>query len=199
MLWYGSSEGSSAGVSNKRGNAAAGLGALWCHRHLVQAQECPPLPTMHSKNDQILLHLSYQPLVWRGWIIVSSKLDWKKVFRITPRKPYSWLLCFLFRILDSWIYKYVTFFFSTDHLRLVNFSPVDQEVLKTCIMENYHPGVARVDTPGVEDNSLKFDLRGSPSFNLHARSLLVHLFAAAVHLGFQIVASVTLISTLIIC
>ena len=57
-------------------------------------------------------------------------------------------------------------------------------------MENYHPGVARVDTPGVEDNSLKFDLRGSPSFNLHARSLLVHLFAAAVHLGFQIVASV---------
>ena len=62
-------------------------------------------------------------------------------------------------------------------------------------MENYHPGVARVDDPG----GLKFDLRGSPSFNLHARSLLVHLFAAAVHLGFQIVASVTLISTLIIC
>ena len=66
-------------------------------------------------------------------------------------------------------------------------------------MENYHPGVAS----GCEGNSLKFDLFGSLRFNhcgcLQARSLLVHLFAAAVHLGFQIVASVTLISTLIIC
>merc|ERR1712088_988934 len=82
---------------------------------------------------------------------------------------------------------------STEHLRLVNFSPGDQEVLKTCIMENYLPGVARVDTSGGEGNSMKFDLVGSPwdnhSGGLHGRSLLVHLFAAAVNLGFQIAAS----------
>ena len=40
---------------------------------------------------------------------------------------------------------------------------------------------------------MKFNLFGSPWSNhgagLHARSLLVHLFAAAVNLGFQIVAS----------
>merc|ERR1712062_35686 len=37
---------------------------------------------------------------------------------------------------------------STDHLRLINFSPGDQEVLKTCIMENCLPGVTRVDSSG---------------------------------------------------
>merc|ERR1712119_26504 len=74
-----------------------------------------------------------------------------------------------------------------------NFNPEDQEVLKTCIMENYLPGVDGVDTSGVEGNSVKFNLVGSPWSNhgagLHARSLLVHLFAAALSLGFQIVAS----------
>ena len=82
---------------------------------------------------------------------------------------------------------------STDHLRLINFSPGDQELLKTCIMQNYLPGVARVDASGDEGNSVKFDLMGSPwsshGGGLHARSLLVHLFAAAINLGFQIVAS----------
>ena len=82
---------------------------------------------------------------------------------------------------------------STDHLRLINFSPGDQELLKTCIMQNYLPGVARVDASGDEGNSVKFDLMGSPwsshGGGLHARSLLVHLFAAAITLGFQIVAS----------
>ena len=60
-------------------------------------------------------------------------------------------------------------------------------------MENYLPGVTRVDSSGGEGNSVKFDLVGSPWSNhgggLHARSLLVHLFAAAINLGFQIVAS----------
>ena len=82
---------------------------------------------------------------------------------------------------------------SVDHLRLINFSPGDQEVLKTCIMQNYLPGVASVDTSGAEGNSLKFDLIGCPwsshGGGLHARSLLVHLFVAAINLGFQIVAS----------
>merc|ERR550534_823607 len=82
---------------------------------------------------------------------------------------------------------------STDHLRLVNFSRGDQEVLKTCIMENYLPGVSKVDIGGGKGNSVKFNLVGSPWSNhgagLHARSLLVHLFAAALNLGFQIVAS----------
>ena len=78
-------------------------------------------------------------------------------------------------------------------LRLVNFSPGDEEVLKTCIMENYLPGVAIVEASGDEGNSVKFDLTGSPwsshGGGLHARSLLVHLFSAAINLGFQIVAS----------
>jgi len=88
-----------------------------------------------------------------------------------------------------------TFVTSTDHIRLINFSPHDQELLKTCIKQNYLPGVAGVwqEISGVEGNSVKFDLVGSPwssyGGGLHARSLLVHLFAAAINLGFQIVAS----------
>merc|ERR1711971_260225 len=82
---------------------------------------------------------------------------------------------------------------STDYLQLVNFNPGDQEVLKTCVMENYLPGVSKVDISGSKGNSAKFNLVGSPWSNhgagLHARSLLVHLFAAALNLGFQIVAS----------
>jgi len=83
---------------------------------------------------------------------------------------------------------------STDHIRLVNFSRGDEEVLKTCIMQNYLPGVSqKVDASGTEGNSMKFNLIGSPwsshGGGLHARSLLVHLFAAAINLGFQIVAS----------
>merc|ERR1712008_97442 len=66
-------------------------------------------------------------------------------------------------------------------------------VLKTCIMQNYLPGVGVFHASEIEGNSLKFDLTGSPWRNqgggLHARSLLVHLFAAAINLGFQIVAS----------
>ena len=82
---------------------------------------------------------------------------------------------------------------STDHLRLIDFSPGDEEVLKTCVMENYLPGVNSVDTSGSEGRSVKFDLFGSPwgswDDGLHARSLLLHLLSAAFSLGFQIVAS----------
>ena len=66
-------------------------------------------------------------------------------------------------------------------------------MLKTCILENYLPGVSVRNTSGAESNSLKFTLAGEPwcshTGGLHARSLLVHLFAVAVNLGFQIVAS----------
>merc|ERR1712119_4000 len=51
---------------------------------------------------------------------------------------------------------------STAHLRLVNFSRGDQEVLKTCIMENYLPGVYKDKGEG---NSVKFNLVGSPWSN----------------------------------
>jgi len=84
---------------------------------------------------------------------------------------------------------------NTDHILLINFSPGDQELLKTCIMQNYLPGVAGVwqDLPGVEGNNVTFNLVGSPwsshGGSLHARSLFVHLFAAAINLGFQIVGS----------
>merc|ERR1712088_768906 len=89
---------------------------------------------------------------------------------------------------------------NTDHILLINFSPGDQELLKTCIMQNYLPGVARVwqDLPGVEGNNVTFDLAGSPwsshGGGLHARSLLGHLFAAAINIGFQIVGSSDLYS-----
>ena len=90
---------------------------------------------------------------------------------------------------------------SAGNLRLIDFSPEDQEVLKTCILENYLPGVSVRDTSGAESNSLKFTLAGKPWNNhgegplsthgagLHAKGLLVHLFAAAFNLGFEIAAS----------
>ena len=60
-------------------------------------------------------------------------------------------------------------------------------------MKNYLPGASLLKTSGAEGNSLKFTLTGNPwsshGAGLHARSLLVHLFAAAINLGFQIVAS----------
>ena len=90
---------------------------------------------------------------------------------------------------------------SAGNLRLIDFSPEDQEVLKTCILENYLPGVSLRNTSGLESNSLKFTLVGKPwedhgegpftshGAGLHAKSLLVHLFAAANSLGFEIAAS----------
>merc|ERR550539_1775587 len=54
---------------------------------------------------------------------------------------------------------------STGNLRLINFSPGDQEVLKTCILENYLPGVAVYHPSDIESNTLKFDLSGSPWSN----------------------------------
>ena len=82
-----------------------------------------------------------------------------------------------------------------NHLCLINFSLEDQEVLKTCITENYPPGAWRcgVTISETEGNCLLFHLKDKPWSNhgsgLHARSLLCHLFVAAINLGFQIVAS----------
>ena len=82
---------------------------------------------------------------------------------------------------------------SRGNLRLINFSPGDKKVLRSCILKNYLPGASVLKTSGAEGNSLKFNLTGNPwsshGAGLHARSLLVHLFAAAINLGFQIVAS----------
>merc|ERR1712165_376631 len=39
---------------------------------------------------------------------------------------------------------------STGNLRLINFNSGDEEVLKTCILENYLPGVSLRDTSGAE-------------------------------------------------
>jgi len=83
---------------------------------------------------------------------------------------------------------------STNHLRLIDFSSEDERVLKTCILENYLPGVKELETTeyclGTEGKSVRFELKGSPwsswDWGLHARSLLLHLFAAAFSLGFQI-------------
>ena len=133
---------------------------------------------------QLVARIS-EAMLQRGWALtdaidISRRLDDKSMLlfrRCVPTTASFSCICLT----------------STDHLRLVNFSRGDQEVLKTCIMENYLPGVDGVDTSGVEGNSVKFSLVGSPWSNhgagLHARSLLVHLFAAAVSLGFQIVAS----------
>jgi len=86
---------------------------------------------------------------------------------------------------------------STDNLRLIDFSSEDERILKTCIMENYLPGVKELETTeyclGTEGKSVRFELKGRPwsswDWGLHARSLLLHLFAAAFSLGFQIAAS----------
>jgi len=143
---------------------------------------------------QLVARIS-EAMLQRGWALtdaidISRRLDDKSMLlfrRCVPTTASFSCICLT----------------STDHLRLVNFSRGDQEVLKTCIMENYLPGVSkavgRLSVVGsrlsvIEQcNSVKFNLVGSPWSNhgagLHARSLLVHLFAAALNLGFQIVAS----------
>lgn len=82
---------------------------------------------------------------------------------------------------------------SHGNLRLINFSSGDKRVLRSCILKNYLPGASVRNTSRAEGNSLKFTLTGNPwschDAGLHARSLLVHLFAAAINLGFQIIAS----------
>jgi len=82
-------------------------------------------------------------------------------------------------------------------LRLVDFSPADQVILKACVTDNYRPGVDGVDIrplePESKGRSLIFDLAGVPwdswDWGLHARHLLLHLFATLFNLGYQITAS----------
>jgi len=86
---------------------------------------------------------------------------------------------------------------SDNQLRLVDFSPGDQVILKACVTENYRPGVDGVDIrplePESKGRSLIFDLAGIPwdswDWGLHARHLLLHLFATLFNLGYQITAS----------
>ena len=70
-------------------------------------------------------------------------------------------------------------------------------ILKACVKENYRPGVGGVDIgpldPESKGRSLIFDLAGIPwdswDWGLHARHLLLHLFATLFNLGYQITAS----------
>ena len=70
-------------------------------------------------------------------------------------------------------------------------------ILKACVKENYRPGVDGVDIrplePESKGRSLIFDLAGIPwaswDWGLHARHLLLHLFATLFNLGYQITAS----------
>jgi len=86
---------------------------------------------------------------------------------------------------------------SDNQLRLVDFSPGDQVILKACVTDNYRPGVDGVDIrpldPESKGRSLIFDLAGVPwdswDWGLHGRHLLLHLFATAFNLGYQITAS----------
>ena len=86
---------------------------------------------------------------------------------------------------------------SDNQLRLVDFSPADQVILKACVTDNYRPGVDGVDIrplePESKGRSLIFDLAGVPwdswDWGLHARHLLLHLFATLFNLGYQITAS----------
>jgi len=86
---------------------------------------------------------------------------------------------------------------SDNQLRLVDFSPGDQVILKACVTDNYRPGVDGVDIrplePESKGRSLIFDLAGVPwdswDWGLHARHLLLHLFVTAFNLGYQIAAS----------
>ena len=69
--------------------------------------------------------------------------------------------------------------------------------MKACVKENYRPGVDGVDIgpldPESKGRSLIFDLAGIPwvtwDWGLHARHLILHLFATAFKLGYQITAS----------
>jgi hypothetical protein len=85
---------------------------------------------------------------------------------------------------------------SHDHLRLVDFPQGDQEVLQSCISQHYQPGVKKYET--TEPNCLKVYLAGTPwgpttgvdlGWALHARSMLVHLLAAATKLGYRALVS----------
>jgi len=152
------------------------------------------------QTRQMVARIS-EAMLQRGWALtdaidISRRQDDKSMLlfrRCVPTTATFSCICLTSvktdqrRLDDSWVTV------SRDHLRLINFSPGDQEVLKTCIMENYLPGVISVPSSGREGSSVRFDMAGSPwsshGGGLHARSLLVHLFAAAVNLGFQIVAS----------
>ena len=69
-------------------------------------------------------------------------------------------------------------------LRLINFSPSDKEMLKTCVGDNHLPDVV-IHPRAHHGDSLMFDsffeLTRNPwnshNRSLHAQSLLVHLFA----------------------
>lgn len=85
---------------------------------------------------------------------------------------------------------------SSDHLRLVDFPPGDLEVLQECLSRNYLPGMTKIDTS--ETGSVKATLAGNPwshpggsnlGWALHARSLLLHLLAAATRLGYRVLVS----------
>lgn len=85
---------------------------------------------------------------------------------------------------------------SSDHLRLIDFPPSDQEVLGRTVNERYLPGIVKVDN--TESCSLKFSLAGSPwsdpsgsdlGWALHARSMLLHLLNTAHQLGYRLAVS----------
>ena len=85
---------------------------------------------------------------------------------------------------------------STNHLRFVDFPSKDVEVLKKCLTDNYLPGFIGINTS--KAGHLTATLNGSPwshpasmdlGWALHARSLLCHLLANAIRLGYRIVAS----------
>jgi len=145
------------------------------------------------RSRQLVSHIS-EAMLQRGWALTDA-ID------ISRREKGEKSMLLFRRCVPTTASFSCICLTSTGNLRLINFSPGDQEVLKTCILENYLPGVSVRDTSGAESNSLKFTLAGKPWNNhgegplsthgagLHAKGLLVHLFAAAINLGFEIAAS----------
>ena len=140
------------------------------------------------QSRQLVAQIS-EVMLQQGWALTDAINSWRDYNTMKNMKS---MLLFRKCVPTTASFSCISLT-SAGNLRLIDFSPEDQEVLKTCILENYLPGVSVRNTSGAESNSLKFTLAGEPwcfhAGGLHARSLLVHLFAVAVNLGFQIAAS----------
>jgi len=144
------------------------------------------------QSRQLVVQIS-EKMLQQGWVLTDA-IDFSQPYPFYPYFSINEKSMLLFRkcVPTNASFSCICLT-SRGNLRLINFSPGDKKVLRSCILKNHLPGASVHNTYGAEGNSLKFNLTGNPwsshGAGLHARSLLVHLFAAAINLGFQIVAS----------
>ena len=127
-------------------------------------------------------------MLQRGWALTDA-LD------ISKRDDDKSML--LFRRCDPTFARFSCFALtSTNHLTLIDFPSGDLAILKNCLTQNYLPGLKELES--TDTGSLKATLAGSPwshphgsglGWALHARSLVMHLLATAIRLGYRLVVS----------